>query len=546
MKNNIIYKNGLFYTMLSEGDTVSAIEVRDGVIVNSGSDEEVLRHADPHTPVEDLGGKVILPGICDCHVHPVIYGSTFLGINCYGKTKEDILKEVSLMAQSLPKGKWIVGMGWNQDYWQDPSFPTRQELDIVSGDHPVKLTRYCGHAFWCNSKALKLAGLDGAFAPSLRDEGLLLDDTCHLAGVVYRDHCKMVDDAKSEYDIDDYKSMFLYMQNELIKNGITSAIDKGSGAEAPLSLNCGRKAITALKELCEEGKMKCRFYEEIIGTDEFLDDCYSRPPETDEYEGLFTMRGIKIWADGAMGARSAWLSEDYKDKKGFRGNRQYTDEQLIHMFRRADDHGYQIAVHAIGDATCTQVIDCYEKAFADNLYKDRRFIIDHFHIPSPRDIDRLVKYNMIMSTQFIQFSSDMQVLPHILPDDLLQRIYPWRQVLDKGGIVCNGSDVPIDFPPPFKAMHCAVTRKDLSGVNCIENPPLPALTRYEALKAFTVSAAYTMFEEKKKGAVAPGRYADFVMIDRDYFQCPTDEIKEIQVLKTYIGGEKVYDNSSEI
>ncbi len=543
MKNHIIYKNGRIYTLDSKERVLEAMEIKDGRIINIGSNIEFF-HKNSDAEIIDLDGAVVLPGICDCHVHPVIFGSTSLGIDAYDKTKEAILEEVSEMAKTLPESKWIVGMGWNQDYWTDSSFPTKEELDAVAPNHAVKLTRYCGHASWCNSKALKLAGLDGIFDPSVKDEGILLDATGHLAGTIYRNHCKMVDDAKTTYDEEDHKLMLKATQKEFLKNGITSAIDKGAGAEAPLSTDCGRKAISALKSLYESGEMKCRFYEEVVVSDEFLEDCYSNGPEISLYDDKFTLRGIKLWADGAMGARSAWLSEDYKDRKGFRGNPQYSDEELIKIFKDADKHGYQVSIHAIGDATSKQVIDCYEKAFVGDLYKDRRFMIEHFHIPTNEDVARLLKYNIILSTQFIQFSSDMKALSNILPDHMLQRIYPWREVLDGGGVLCSGSDVPIDAPLPFPALYSAVTRKSVEGVNCLETPPYKSLTRLEAIRAFTTAAAYTMFKEDVLGSLEKGKHADFIVIDKDYFQCAEEEIKDIQVLKTVIAGEEVYNKTS--
>ena len=198
----------------------------------------------------------------------------------------------------------------------------------------------------------------------------------------------------------------------------------------------------------------------------------------------------------------------------------------------------QIEVHTIGDASTTQVLDCYEAAFADALDKDRRFIIDHVHVPKPEDIVRMGRLNIINSTQFIQFSDDMGFLPEVLPEEMLPRVYPWRAVLDAGCRIVNGSDMePVS---PFLMLYVAIARKNEQGVNTLEEEPLQKLTRLEALRSCTTDAAYAMFMEERIGSLEAGKYADFIFLDRDYFACPEEEIRDIRVEATYISGQPVF------
>ena len=540
MKQETIFLNGKIYTLDHNHTIAEGMLIKNGKIVALGKSEELIKMCGQDTEVVDLEGRTVLPSFTDCHAHLLAAGHGAMLIDLAEKSKEEILELVRKKVEKTEPGKWIIGMGWNQDFWENSSFPTKEELDAISPHNPVKLTRYCGNAYWCNSLAIQLAGLQHEKEDGNAGKEFLLNEKGELQGTLVGEACRKIDAAIPAYDKQDIVTMLKNAEQNFFRHGITTIMDKGAGVESALATDCGRKIINILKELYEKQELQLRTYEAIVAEDEFFDDCFANGAEIDRYDGRFTVRGIKIWTDGALGPRSAWISEDYKGQPGHRGNKKFENEELIALFKKADEKNLQIAVHTIGDASSKQVIDCYEQAFCDSMDKDRRFLVEHFHLPKEEDIDRLTQYHMINSTQFIQLSSDMEVLKEIINDELIQRVYPWRKILNKGGILTNGSDVPVDPTDPFPALYVAISRKSLGGVNCIEKPPYQRLSRLEAVRAYTINAAYSMFSEKTRGSLEEGKYADFIVINQDYFTCPEEEIKEIKVLRTVLNGKTVY------
>ena len=541
MGNEILYTNGHFYTMSKETPVVDSVYVKDGIIVSTGLEENLSQLVSSKCEIIDLKGHTVLPGLCDCHGHLMYVGRSAQLLPLTDKTKEEILQLVEEKCKETPQGEWIQGIGWNQDLWEDSSFPTKEELDVVSPNHPVKLIRHCGNSYWCNSMALNIAGLTKPSEDTgIQGKELLLNEKGELQGTLVGESCKRLDAAIPKHEGDKYEYFFALSQDELLKNGYTSVMDKGAGIESPMDEEGARACISAIHRMYQSQKMKIRIYEAPAGTDEYFDECFKDGPIVGMYDGKLTIRGIKLWDDGAFGPRTASLSTDYRNMPGHRGNQKLKDDLLIELLKKVDSLGLQAAVHSIGNASTKHILKCYEAAFSDSEDKDRRFIMEHFPIPDEEDMRMVLDNNIIVSVQFSQFSSDMDSLGSILPDELLTNIYPWREILDRGGIICNGSDAPIDPVNPFPAMYIAVSRKSLSGKNLYEKDFSRALTRTEALEAYTTSAAYAKFEEKVSGSIEPGKYADFTVIDRDYFECPVEEIRDITVLETIIAGESAY------
>ena len=328
------------------------------------------------------------------------------------------------------------------------------------------------------------------------------------------------------------------MESFCLSQGVTTIMEKGAGAQSPLSVDGSQSVVELLHDLYKKEELNLRIHEAVIGLDSYVDECFHPGWISRFYDDHLTVGSIKLWSDGALSAHSAYLSEDYYDQPHHRGNCKFTDEELISLFQKFDRLGVQIEIHAIGDAATTQILNCYEAAFADCLDRDRRFIMDHVHVPQEEDIWRMAKLNIINSTQYIQFAADMELLPKVLPAAMIKRVYPWRSVLDAGCRLVNGTDM--DLVSPFLMMYIAITRRNENGVNTLEKKPYQTLSRMEALRSCTTDAAYAMFMEEQLGSLEPGKHADFILIDRDYFHCPIDDIKKIIVQKTYIDGELVY------
>lgn len=530
--------NGIIYTMDDGNSVKEAMIIRDGKITDIGSTAQILSAFDEGGEVIDLKGQTALPGICDSHMHiQDVGGKIGIILNLFGKTKKEVLDIVAARVKILKKGEWIIGRGWNQTKWDDDSLPTKEDLDAVAPDNPVNLIRYCCNAFWCNSLALKFAKI----TPTLvKEKNFQTNEKGEAYGIVAGKNCKYIQEAIPGFTKEECVAMIKEAEYQALSVGITTLMDKGAGRILRNVPRHGRQMIEVTEEMHKRDDLKVRVYQAIIAYDETLEDIFEKGYKEREHNGKFTMRCVKLWDDGAFGPRSAWITEDYVDQPGNRGEGEFTDEELVYLFKRADDMGLQIAIHTIGDAATTQALDCYEKAFADSLHKDRRFIIDHCIIPNENDVERIIKYNIIASVQFCQFSSDMDTIGGVLPKKLLSRFWPWKEIMDKGGVVVNGSDAPADPMNPFEGLYVAVTRKSLSGVNLVEEPPYQKISRLEALKTYTINSAYCRYQEKFTGSLEVDKDGDLIIIDKDYFRCDEEDIKNIKVIKSYIDGEEVY------
>lgn len=537
MKKTAAFINGVIYTVDCDNNVKEAMIIRDGRITDIGSTGQILKSFEQDGKIIDLKGQTVLPGICDSHMHiQDVGGKNGIILNLFGKTKKEVLDTVEERAKTLEKGQWIIGRGWNQNNWKNNALPTKEDLDAVAPDNPINLIRYCCNAFWCNSLALQFAEI----TPTLvKEKEFQTNEKGEAYGIVTGKNCKYIQEAIPGFTREECASMIKEAEYQALSVGITTLMDKGAGRILRNVPRHGRQMIEVTEELHKKDDLKIRVYQAIIGYDETLENIFKNGVIEREHGGKFTMRCVKLWNDGAFGPRSAWITEDYIDQAGNRGEGEFTDDELVYLFKRADDMGLQIAIHTIGDAATTQALDCYEKAFADSLTKDRRFILDHCIIPNEHDIERIVKYNIIASVQFCQFSSDMDTIGGALSKKLLSRFWPWKKIIDMGGLVVNGSDAPADPMNPFEGLYVAVTRKSLRGVNLVEEPPYQTISRLEALKTYTINSAYCRYQDEVTGSLEVGKDGDFIVIDKDYFECDEEDIKNIKVLSTYIDGEEV-------
>ena len=534
-----IFVNGNIYTMDDDQFHAEALATAGQIILAVGSTEEIMELAGSDTEVIDLEGKTVIPGLIECHVHTMTAANTFDTeslVSCFDKTKEEIIEAVGEMAKKRKPGEWIQGLGWNQAGWADTTMPTRQELDAVSPDNPVLLLRVCGHAFWTNSLALQLAGIDrNTVVPSGSE--VLKDENGEPTGYLTEQAGAAVTLCVPPDSDEVMARKFLLVQEHLLKNGITSYSDKNLGSTNITPRQLAKEMLDVLDRLYADGKMKVRL-NVFVQPGAVLDKMYERGPLIGLHGGRLTHRGVKMFSDGALGARSAWLLEEYSDRPGHTGSGRLTDEFLQTEMKKAHDAGFQVSLHAIGDAAVKQAIDAHEIVNPD--HKDYRFLIEHFMIAREEDFERLKGNTIIPSMQYVELSSDLNMVEDRIGKERAMGAYAWRKVLNTGAKIAAGTDFPMDVVNPFENMYYGVSRCTIN-----EEPqggwhPWEALTRYEVLKSYTVDAAYARFEEDMLGALKAGMYADFTVLDRDYMNCAVKEIKDIKALMTVVGGEVLY------
>ncbi len=534
-----VYINGNIYTMDEDQPKATALAVKGQKLIFVGSDAGAKGYVGNNTKVTDLKGKTVIPGLIEGHMHVPMLGENLLKIDAFWKPKAEILAAVKAEAARVKPGEWITGFGWNNTIWDDKSYPTKEELDAVAPNNPVVMERTDGHMIWVNSKTLELAGITKDSKDPQGGE-ILRDAKGNPAGCLTDTAGEPVQKIIPALSDEREKEAILAAQDQLLSYGLTSALDAGSNV----------KIINLFKELYQEGKLKVRIYS-LVGGDwggaipgPERDYIKNNPPQKELYDYHLSVNGVKLFADGSLGARSAALLKDYSDRPGHIGNYQYSDEEIYKVMKEVYDSGYQIATHAIGDGGVDQVVNAYEKLIKADPNADRRLRIEHYQIATLDDIKRIKTLHILPSMQPTHATSDKTMAEDRIGAERMKGAYAWRKIIDAGNIIIGGSDAPVELVNPYHGLYAAVTRTDRAGQPeggwYIED----AMTREEALKAFTVWAAYGQFEENLKGSLKVGKLADFVVLDRDYMKCPANEIKDIQALTTVLGGEVVYQKDS--
>lgn len=534
-----VYRNGKIYTVNEDFTVVSAIAVKGDRLVYVGDEAGVEAYIGANTKVVDLGGKVVIPGLIESHMHVDKYGFKLQDVDIYWKPKDVILQMVAEVAADAGPGVWITASGWNEAIWPESAYPTKEELDAVAPDNPVLLGRYCGHMAWANSMAFELAGITPD-TPNPQGGEFLRNADGSLQGCMTDTAWSMVSSAIPDEELTPEQEeaqladAMMKAQDTLFSLGITSAMDAGVSVQR----------IESYKKLYENGSLKLRLYPllRLESMDsEMAEYLKENPVNTQEqYNNHLLVRCVKIFADGALGARGAWFLEDYSDRPGHKGEYRHTDEEMDELVALAYNQGYQVATHAIGDAAVRQTINAYEKAIEANPREDHRLRIEHFQVVKPKDIDRALELDIIPAMQFIHATSDMLMAEDRVGPERIKTAYAWRTILDKGAIIPGGTDAPFDRVNPYHCIYAAVTRTGLNGSPEGGWYPEQCITRKEALRSYTNWSAYAHFEEDLKGSLEVGKLADFVVLDRDIMTCPAEDIKDTQVLTTVSGGEVVF------
>lgn len=537
-----VYRNGNIYTVNENFTVASAIAIKGDRLVYVGDEAGVEAYIGAGTKVVDLGGKTVIPGLVEGHMHVTGLGESLMVIDAFWKPKADILASVKAAAEQAEPGQWIQGRGWMNTVWEDTSYPTKEELDAVAPNNPVLLERADGHMAWVNSKAFELAGITKD-TPDPQGGEYLKNADGELLGCMTDTAISPISALIPSLTIDQQREALLKAQDQLFSYGLTSAMEAG------VSLSTFDDVYGYLYE---SGQLKLRVYGLIslsAATGETVDYLKANPidPETytAKYNNHLDMRCVKLYSDGSLGARSAAMLEPYSDREGHIGNYRYTDEEMNAIVKVAYDAGYQVATHAIGDGANHQMINAYEAAIKANPREDHRLRIEHFQIVDLNDITRAIDLGILPSMQTTHATSDMLVAEDRVGPERIKGAYAWRTILDQGSIIINGSDAPVELVNPYHGIYAAVTRRNRLGSPDGGWYSNEAMTREEALRSFTIWAAYGEFNEDIKGSLEVGKLADFVVLDRDLMTCPAEDIKDTQALLTVSGGEVVYtrDNS---
>ncbi len=534
---DIVFVNGNVYTVNEKQPRAEAIAVKGDRIVFVGSNANAKRFQGRGTRVIDLRGETVVPGMTDAHYHFIGVGQREMNLNLEGLTNlEDFLAKVKERVDRAKPGEWVTGRGWIETFWKPPVFPTRWDLDKISPNNPVFLTRADGHGAVANSAALKIGGVtkdskDPFGGQILRDKqtgepvGMLLDNA---QGFVSR-HIPAPTQAEIEQAI-------ILANKRSIELGLTQVQDPGGSY----------RDVDLYKKLYGEGKLKLRIYKAVYGPGPEAKRLLSEGPIIEAFGDRLNVRTIKVVSDGALGSRGAALLEPYSDAPDSKGFLRVKEEDLLPMLKEALQKGIQVQTHAIGDYANRFILDEYEKALnavpkSERKIAEPRWRDEHSQIVNPIDIPRFAKLGIIPSMQASHAIGDLHFAPSRLGMKRLEGAYAWQSFIKSGVIVPGGSDAPVERGEPMIEFYAAVARKDIRGFSGEGWHPEEKVTREQALKMLTIWPAQAAFEENVRGSIEVGKLADLTILSADIMKIPEMEILTTHCVMTVIGGEVVYE-----
>lgn len=537
---DLIFLNGKIITMDGTMPQVEALYIKDGIIVAVGTNLDILSYKNSNTEIIDLDGKLMVPGFNDSHMHLLNYGSSLLNVNLVGaKSIEEMIERTTkfILDNNINSNNMVQGRGWNHDYFTEKRFPNRYDLDKISSTQPILLTRTCGHVSVVNSKALEIAGITKN-TPQVDGGYFDIDENGEPLGIFRENALGLVCNQITEPSIEDIKKMIITAAAKANAQGITSV---QSDDLLSVTGEDFTKVIGAYTGLRNERKLTVRVneqshFENIQNLNRFINMGYT----TGKGDEFFKIGPLKLMSDGSLGARTAYLCQQYSDDPSTSGIPVFTQEELDNLVITAHNSGMQVAVHCIGDKAMYMVFESIEKAQKQNYREDPRHSIVHCQITDETLLNKFKELNVIAHIQPIFLDYDLHIVENRVGHERAKTTYNWKGLLDRGVHITCGSDCPVENFDVLPGIYSAVTRKDLKGYP--ENGWLPeqCLTVMEALHGFTLGAAYASFEENLKGSVTPGKLADLVVLSEDIFEIDHDRIKDVMVEMTYLGGKLVY------
>lgn len=536
---------GTIYTVEDAQPTVEAVAVKGDKILALGTRAQVNEYKGAETRLLDLQGKTLMPGFIEGHGHIMGLGYNEMNLDLLAATSyEEVIAKVREAVAKAKPGQWILGRGWHQDKWGTKpekmynGFPAHYDLSTVSPDNPVFLRHASGHAGLANARAMQLAGVNQLSKEQIQEVGqeggeIIKDELGNPTGIFNERAMTIIADQIPEATVvSDSLALHLAME-ACARNGITGFHDAGAS----------RENINLFYQFKAAGTLKTRLYVMLTGFDRpMVYEWFKKGPDIDSAHFL-TIRSVKLNCDGALGSRGAWLLEPYADRPDFYGMATYPMDTVLKIARLGLAAGFQVCSHAIGDRANQEILNRYELAFRDYPNQtDHRFRIEHAQHLHPSDIPRFGNLGVIPAMQANHLSSDRPwAIDRLGEKRIREGAYMWQSLLKTGARIVNGTDVPVEPLNPLASFYASVTRKTLKGLPEGGYEPGEKMTREQALRSYTLDAAYGAFEEKIKGSLAVGKLADFVIFDQDIMKADEQQILEAKVMMTILGGKVVFE-----
>ncbi len=520
-KVDLLVYNAKVYTVDSTFSTAEALAVKDGKITAVGTSKDILEQYDA-TEKWDAKGQFIYPGFIDAHAHFYGYGLGLQTADLTGTNSwEEILDRLQQFAQHNSEG-WLIGSGWDQNDWAVKEYPTKEKLDQLFPDRPVLLTRVDGHAAIANQKALDAAGVQPGYTLT---GGEVEVEGGKLTGILIDNAVGLVASKIPAATISQIKKGLMEAQNNCFAMGLTTVDDCGLDYREVLTIDSFQK----------RGELKMRVYAMLSDAKHNYDFLFEKGKIKTDF---LNVRSFKVYADGALGSRGACLLQPYSDKPGWRGFLLSAPSHFDSVAQVLSSKDFQMCTHAIGDSGNRAVLNIYAKYLKGK--NDKRWRIEHAQVVNPADFDLFGQNNVIPSVQPTHATSDMYWAGDRLGKEREKGAYAYKQLLQQNGWIPLGTDFPVEDISPFKTFLAAVVRQDAQGYPQGGYQMENALSRQEALRGMTIWAAKSNFEEGEKGSLEKGKFADFIILDKDLMQVAPSEILQVNVVATYVGGEKVF------
>jgi predicted amidohydrolase YtcJ len=528
-KENLVFFNGVIRTLNTAKPVVSAVAVRGGKFIYTG-DEAGAKAAFSNEPFEavDLKGALVIPGLTDAHLHFEYYAMMLQNINAELPTPEDVVAEVEKRARSTPEGKWITGFGWNHNVWGG-QFPTADMLDKVAPRHPVSIQAKSGHAIWVNNAALKAVGITDE-TPDPHGGQILRGADGKATGVILEEAMWLVDRNIPSPTTDELAEAVIFAMQTANKMGLTGVHDLDQPS-----------VFKAFQKLRKAGKLTLRVNKGIPLA--YLDQVISAGLYTGFGDDMLHLGPVKMFADGALGPKTAWMLAGYDSAPQDTGIATTDIEVLCESVLKANSNGLAVAIHAIGDRATREILNIYEEAKKQLPDTGLRNRIEHVQLLAPEDRGRLAELGVIASMQPIHATSDMDIAEKHW-GTRLSGAYALKTQLKHGAVLALGSDCPVETADPLVGIHAAVTRRRADGTPGPDGwLPSERLTVEEAVKGYTQGPAYACGMEDRLGTIADGYLADMTILDKDIFTIDPMEILKTKVLGTIVDGCMVWKSS---